>query len=125
RDGVDTGLVNLAGIDSKHRRCEFGIYIATPQSRSQGTGTAALSMALTYAFEELDLNKVSAEAFATNVDAIQAYERSGLRREACLRDHVTKDGKMHDVVRLAILREDWQVVRPVIEDRLRAKGLIA
>jgi UDP-4-amino-4,6-dideoxy-N-acetyl-beta-L-altrosamine N-acetyltransferase len=123
-DGHDVGLVNLLGIDTSHRRCEFGIYVGAQGARGGGAGSAALFRALDYAFVDLLLNRVSAAALAANVDAITAYERLGLRREAFLRSHVCKGEVMHDVVGLAILADEWQTVRPTIEGRLRRKGLI-
>ena len=120
----DVGVVNLSNIDTSHRRCEFGIYLGVAEASGTGAGTAALFQALDHAFVGLALNRVSAHAIADNRGAIRTYERLGLRREAFLRGHVCKAGSMHDVVGLAILRDEWQLVRPAIETRLRAKGLI-
>ena len=124
-DADAVGLVNLTDIDTSHRRCEFGVYLGAREARGTGAGSAALFLALDHAFVDLALDRVSASAMADNSEAIMAYERLGLRREAYMRGHVRKGDVAHDVVGLAILRDEWLLVRPAIEAGLRSKGLIA
>lgn len=122
-DGEDIGLANLTGIDHHHGRCSWGMYLASPLARGSGIGSYVLHFLLSYAFESLQLNKVSCEILAMNEASLAMSAALGFTREGVLREHRRKGSELHDVVQFSMLRREWVTRRPDIEERLRRKGL--
>jgi UDP-4-amino-4,6-dideoxy-N-acetyl-beta-L-altrosamine N-acetyltransferase len=102
------GSVYLRDIDRSNQKCEYGIFIGDDNCRGKGIGTAAAKLALAYAFEQLQMNRVYLRVFADNLGAIRSYEKSGFRYEGTFRQDVMIDGVGEDIVFMAILREDWE-----------------
>ncbi len=94
------GSVYLRDIDRSNQKCEYGIFIGDEDCRGKGIGTAAAKLALAYAFEQLQMNRVYLRVFADNLGAI--------RYEGTFRQDVMIDGVGEDIVFMAILREDWK-----------------
>jgi RimJ/RimL family protein N-acetyltransferase len=59
---------------------------------------------------------------AGNEAVWKLHESFGFVREALFREQVVKNGRFQDVVGLGMLKRDWDVAKPAIEARLRAKG---
>lgn len=123
-NGRGVGVAHIYAIDRRHRRCSWGLYLASPEVRGQGVGAAVQYLVLRHAFEDLGLNKVSCEALAGNQRALALYRNFGFQEEGRLREHVIKNGRPADVVLLALLRAQWERQRPAMEQRLRDRGLL-
>lgn len=106
--GEDVGSVYLRDIDTHNKKCEYGIFIGEEGCRGKGIGTAAARLALQYAFEALQLNRVFLRVFADNPRAIKSYEKAGFRREGTFREDVIIDGKAYDMVFMGILKQEWE-----------------
>ncbi len=102
------GSVYLRDIDRVNRKCEYGIFIGEESCRGKGVGSAAAKLALAYAFEELNMNRVFLRVFADNRRAVKSYENAGFRYEGTFRQDVMIDGRGQDMEFYAILREEWQ-----------------
>ncbi|MBE1877752.1 GNAT family N-acetyltransferase [Myceligenerans sp. TRM 65318] len=72
------GMTSLL-IDDRYRTAEFFIYIGEPSERGRGTGTAATTMVLDWAFHISALRCVHLSVIALNTGAIRAYEKAGFR----------------------------------------------
>ena len=68
---------------------------------------AAVRLALQYAFDHLNLERVALRVQADNLRAIRAYEKAGFVREGCLRRDAYRDGAYVDVLCMGILREEF------------------
>lgn len=78
RDGDLLGYVDLYGTGSTVR--ELG-YVVGPSSRwGQGLGTAVARAGLAYAFHELELSAVWAEALPANTASMRILQTIGMRR---------------------------------------------
>ena len=86
----------------------FGIVIGERSAWGKGYGTAALREVLRAGFAELKLHRIHLDAFADNARGIRCYEKCGFRREGLCREARWKRGEWRDVVRMAILREEWE-----------------
>ncbi len=84
-----------------------GIGIGEAADRGRGYGTDAMRLVLRYAFAELNLARVSLEAFAHNTRAIRSYEKAGFRLEGVQREWARRDGRRWDVVYMGILAADY------------------
>lgn len=123
-DDEDVGLIHLYDIDSANSRCFWGFYLASPSVRGRGVGSSAWYLVLRYVFDELGLNKLCSEVLSFNEPAIGLHGRFGFQQEGLFRQHVVKGGEPIDVLRLALLREEWERRRQAIAARLAARGLI-
>jgi RimJ/RimL family protein N-acetyltransferase len=74
----------------------------------QGYGTEALHLALQYAFDELNLHRITLTVIAYNERAIALYERAGFQREGVFREFGQRDGKRYDMYLYGLLRPEWE-----------------
>lgn len=104
--GRPLGSVYIRDIDRGHNKAEYGIFIGVPEARGRGLGTAAARLMLRYCFEEEGLHRIYLRALAENRRAVRSYEKAGFVQEGCLREDVYIDGKYHDIVWMAAVRQD-------------------
>jgi len=107
------GVCSLRDIHSINRTASFGITIGDVARQNEGYGTEATRLMLRYAFEELNLNRVSLSVMASHPAAIRAYERAGFAREGYVRQAYFRGGRYVDEVLYGILREDWAMRNPI------------
>lgn len=124
-NGGPAGFLTLSGLESRHRRADWGWYIGDASARGRGAGRAAQALGLDMAFDGLGLEKVCADVLADNDIALKAQAAAGFRREGYRRAHVLKDGVYRDVVQLAILAEEWRERRQAVRRNLASANLIA
>ncbi len=105
--GKYIGWAILSGIDWKNQVAEFRIVIGDKDYWSEGYGQEATQLMLSYAFEELNLNRVFLRVDHRNVGGIKAYEKSGFVREGVLRQEIYSEGEFHDNIIMAILKEEY------------------
>ncbi len=107
-DGRAVGSIDLREVDHINGGAGLGIVIGDPGDTSQGYGSAAISLLLDFAFDELRLRRVWLDVYDDNVGARRVYERLGFVHEATFRRGLFRRGAFIDVHRLAILLEEWQ-----------------
>jgi RimJ/RimL family protein N-acetyltransferase len=106
-DGRHIGNCAL-GLDAAGQTAFFGIIIGDKTVWDRGCGTAALCEVLRMGFGEMGLHRIHLEAFAENGRAIRCYQKCGFRQEGLHRKARFKRGEWRDVVRMAMLREEWE-----------------
>ena len=84
-----------------------GIGLGERDYWGNGYGTDAMRLMLRFAFDELNLWRVSLGVFAYNPRAIRSYEKAGFRREGLVRGDCRRDGQRWDSVFMGILRDEW------------------
>ena len=99
------GLINITGTNA-NRRAEIGYWIGKP-FWGKGYGTEAARAVIKYGFEELNHNRIYALAFTDNPGSWRIMEKSGMKHEGILRQHVIKDGRPVDLTYYAILLEEY------------------
>ena len=62
---------------------------------------------LRYAFDTLGLRRVELTVFAENSRARLCYLKAGFIEEGVARQKTWKNGKFHDIVSMAVLRDEW------------------
>lgn len=106
-DDMPVGLADLTEISAAQKRATVGLYLADPRVRGRGVGVAADRLIIRYAFEDLGLEKLSAEVLVTNEPGMKVHLHHGFRVDGILRDHVIKGGRRVDVATLSLLRDEW------------------
>lgn len=97
------GLTYISWID---RRSEVSLYIA-PDQAGQGYGAAALNALIGYAFEVVNLHKLTAEIYSFNEASLGLFTKCGFHEEGRLRRHVYRLGQWHDSIMMALFAEEW------------------
>jgi RimJ/RimL family protein N-acetyltransferase len=105
-DGRLVGNTELR-LNQQANRAELGIAIQDKTEWSQGYGTEAVRLVLSYAFRDLKLNRVELTTDEVNHRAIRCYEKVGFVREGLLRQHRLVDGKYGNTVVMSVLRDEW------------------
>lgn len=101
------GFVSLSGPAWTHSTVWFGIGIGDDAYWGKGYGTDAVRLAVQYAFEELNMHRVTLNVFDYNVRAVRSYEKVGFVLEGRQREAMQRDGKRIDILYMGILREEW------------------
>jgi RimJ/RimL family protein N-acetyltransferase len=102
-DPAIIGYVQIINIDPVHRSATIGIRIGEPSHRGQGKGREALTLAIDYCWNHLNLSRIALSVFAENRRAIELYARLGFHHEGLLRQAVFIDGAWIDMVLMALL----------------------
>lgn len=105
------GFLLIALIEPEHRRCKLGLVIGEKGQWGQGYGTEAARCAVDHCFRELGMNRIGAEAYATNPRSVRLLEKVGFRREGVMRESVYKGGAFVDEYQYGLLRRDWEEAR--------------
>ncbi|HEY9860427.1 MAG TPA: GNAT family protein [Candidatus Obscuribacterales bacterium] len=101
------GYVELDGILWNHQVSWISIAIGE-EHWGHGYGFEAMQLALTFAFEELNLHRIQLTVFSYNDRAIALYEKLGFQREGVYREFVHRSGDRHDMYLYGLLRPEWK-----------------
>lgn len=102
REGQPIGYGGLVHIAWEHKRAELS-FLLDPRHERQSDRRAILfarflQLMKRLAFEDLRLNRLYTETFATRRQHMETLEQAGFRREGCLRQHVRLDGQAIDSI---------------------------
>jgi RimJ/RimL family protein N-acetyltransferase len=115
------GCTRFMDFDTVHRTTELGSTWLAPEFHGAGLNAEAKLLQLTYAFEELKLNRVALKTHHENVQSQAAMRKIGALEEGTFRNHyVMPDGTARHSVWFSIIREDWPRVRSLLEARVGA-----
>jgi RimJ/RimL family protein N-acetyltransferase len=106
-EGVHIGNVGLHAVNWKDRNAELGIVIGEKEYWNKGYGTDAVTTMLCYAFDELNLHRVSLRVDADNTRGVRCYEKCGFRHDGTLRDAIFK-GQYKDQHVMSILQPEFK-----------------
>lgn len=100
-DGRHIGNIKIGPVDQMHRRADIGIIVGEPDCWGRGYAGEAIGLLADWAFSALEVDKLTAGAYAPNVASIRAFERAGFHQEAVQRRHYVIDGTRVDGVLMA------------------------
>lgn len=116
---IPVGLMSLTDIDHTHRRACWAYYIADERARGKGLAKSLELNIYRYVFETLGFNRLWCEVLAFNDRVVSIHEKFGSAVEGVLRQHIRKGDEVHDVVRMAVLAENW----PDIQDKFAFEAI--
>jgi len=120
-EGKKLGLVSLKGIDYTLSSCYWAFYLGNLSVRGAGIGAKVEYNVIEYVFNDLKLNKLRCEVFVSNDKVIKMHEKFGFRREAYYREHCIKNHLKLDVVGLAILKSEWDLIKELTKGKVYGK----
>ncbi len=103
-------LIGTTGIHDIHainRSAHSGNLIGEKGEWNKGYGTEVVRIRTRFAFDELNLNKISTNVYLPNVGSKRVLEKAGYREIGVARQDVWRGGKWLDKWYAEILRDDW------------------
>lgn len=110
-DGELIGEIALRNIDHRTGNADLTIAIGNKDYWGHGYGSDATRTLVKYAFDQLNLHRISLYVHAFNQRAIRAYEKCGFQIEGRLREIQYLDGHYSDVLVMGLLREEFAAVQ--------------
>ncbi len=107
---ADDRAIGTAGfhhLNYEDGHASFGISIGEKAEWSKGYGTDALRAMCDFGFGQLRLERIELDVYAPNKRAQRSYDKAGFVREGVLRHAHFSDGEFKDIVRMALLRDEW------------------
>lgn len=102
------GLISLSGIDYKNRTATMNIKLnKEDRIRKKGIGYKTVNMVIEYAFDQLNMNCLTANILQYNIASKRLFEKCGFELEGTLRSRVYKNGDYHDLLTYSLLRGDY------------------
>ncbi len=105
--GRAIGTVGLHEIDEENGTAASGIAIGEKGEWDKGYGTDALNAIADFGFGELRLERIWLDVYEGNARAQRSYEKAGFITEGTMRRALFKGGDHADVLRMALLRDEW------------------
>ncbi len=102
------GFAELNWIEWSNSAGFIKLGIGDPNDRLQGYGSEALGLLLRFAFDELNLYRLSAIIPEYNTVALHVFAKAGFSEEVRRRQSVNRDGRRWDLIHLGILQDEWQ-----------------
>ena len=108
KDGVHIGNLKLgAPVNYRHKTGVISLFIGEKKHWGCGYGSEAIDLALRFGFNVLDLNKITAGCYASNVGSRKAFEKNGFRVEGIQRQQYMGVDGPEDGILLGLLRTEW------------------
>ncbi|MFD0701802.1 GNAT family N-acetyltransferase [Myroides pelagicus] len=101
------GLVYLTNINYINRTGIMGYMIGESNARGKGYAKEAVLQLLHYVFQQLGINRVSANVLATNQRSLSAMKKIGFIQEGILREAIFRNGHFIDLISFSILKSDF------------------
>ncbi len=101
------GAIELRKTSPEHRSGEVGILVGR-EYWGRGYGTDAMRALCGFAFEQMDLRRISLAVMEFNTRAIRSYERVGFVAEGRLRQDTYLGGDYYDTIVMGLLREEFR-----------------
>ncbi len=102
------GFVRLFWIEWTNATGGIQIAIGNPEERDQAYASEALHLVLRFAFQELNLYRLSAFAADDDPDGIQLLKKAGFIEEVRRRKTVQRNGQICDQLLMGLLSEEWR-----------------
>lgn len=102
------GYIELLGINWPNGSAKLQIGIGNPKDRGKGYGHEALGLILAYAFDELNLARLTAITGSYNLAAIRFLEGAHFQIEARQREAINRAGQRWDTIRLGLLPQETE-----------------
>lgn len=105
------GTVGIHKIDWLHRHGDISIVIGDKNHWGKGFATEAISLIVKHAFTKLNLHKLTAGIWSSNLSSKKCFEKNGFVLEGTLRKQFFYNGSFVDEYRMGLFREAWELAR--------------
>ncbi|NJP38459.1 GNAT family N-acetyltransferase [Alkalicoccus luteus] len=109
KEGRLIGHLALRKIDHTHNSARIGkVIIGVPEERGRGYAGQMVTHALSTAFDDLQLHRVSLGVFDFNAAAIHAYQKLGFHYEGTYRDFRKVGDTYWNLIEMSMLEDEWR-----------------
>jgi RimJ/RimL family protein N-acetyltransferase len=116
-NGEIIGTCTLAELSTEHRRAELGFALARSHW-GRGYMREALPALLDFAFDRLELARITADADPRNDRSIRLLQRLGFQTEGSLRQHYLVNGEWQDAVLFGLLSSERHLIHTRQDDQM-------
>jgi RimJ/RimL family protein N-acetyltransferase len=102
------GLARIFWIDFHNGTGALNLRVGDASDRQLGYGSDALDLLMRFAFNDLNLNRLSVWPSEDDLPFIQMVEKAGFEEEARRREAAFHDGSYWDVICMGLLKAKWE-----------------
>ncbi|AKD01872.1 GNAT family protein [Pontibacter korlensis] len=116
------GSTSYGNISLPDRRLEIGWTWLSRGYRGTGLNRHCKFLLLSYAFEQLKMERVELKTDVLNLRSRRAMQKIGATEEGVLRSHTQMhDGRRRDTIYYSILLPEWQAIKQRVFNNLAAQ----
>ena len=101
------GELSIYAVSPENESAGYRIALSSIEFTGRGLGREATQLVLEYAFEHIGLHRVWLYVYTFNMRAITVYRSCGFSVEGRLRDSLLWEGRRHDALLMAVLKNDF------------------
>jgi len=114
-ENIPIGYFSITNIDIANKHCFWSWYIANKDMREKKIGQNIMVTFFDLVFYKWRFNKVNTDVLSFNKRGKHLNLKFGAKIEGIFREHIFKNGEWVDMLRLAILKEEWDAIREHIK----------
>jgi RimJ/RimL family protein N-acetyltransferase len=112
-DGIPMGLIQITNIDYISGTALWGFIIGDKTKRRKGYSVEASLLLFDYAFNILNIRKLTGYTLAFNKATFKMLQKIGnVHEEGCLKKQYYFNGDYYDVIITSVFREDYPSLFP-------------
>ena len=104
------GNIKIGPINWVHRRADISLLIGNKAYWGKGIASQAIQLISQFAFQTLDLNKLMAGAYKTNIGSIKAFQKCSYNIEGEVEDYVLVNNQGVAMIKLGITAKQFSVL---------------
>ena len=112
-DSRHIGSIGLHDPRWEDRHASLGIMIGEKDCWGRGYGTDAILTLLRFAFDEMNLHRVTLDVLTDNDRAIASYRKCGFVSEGTLRQAYYQEGRYRDLLTMGVLAGEFRALHGV------------
>ena len=101
------GNIKLGPINWYHRRAEISLLIGDKNYWGKGIATQTIKLISEFAIFQLNLNKITAGAYKTNVGSIKAFENCGFKIEGEVEDYALVNNEGISLIKIGMTAKQF------------------
>lgn len=103
------GNIKLGPINWVHRHGDIGIIIGEKEQWGKGYATEAISLVVKYAFDNLNLHKITAGCTELNLGSMKAFQKNGFEIEGVRKKQFSWKGRYINGILFGLINNDYKV----------------
>jgi len=106
--GRHIGNIKIGPVRQHHDNADLSYFIGDRDFWGRGYATEAIQLAIRLGFERLQLHRLQAGTYASNIGGARALEKAGFIRDAVLRQRLRGTSGWEDHIWYRLLKEEWK-----------------
>lgn len=107
---IHIGNIKLGPINWIHRFGDISLLIGNKEYWGKGVATEAIKLVTEFGFQVLNLHKVKAGCYESNIGSAEAFKKVGFEIEGRLKKMWKVDSKYYDEILLGLCVEDYKKI---------------